>query len=160
MKSTSLNLALLQFPLAWESPEDNICFFERKITEAHSKNPQVDLWVLPEMGSTGFSMGLVKDAQKIGKTSLAFMIDMALKTKSAVSGSTVFEEDSKVFNRFFFVFPDGTYESYDKRHTFSMAGESEVYQKGSAHTIVLFKGFKIFPPVSYTHLTLPTTPYV
>ena len=30
MKSTSLNLALLQFPLAWESPEDNICFFERK----------------------------------------------------------------------------------------------------------------------------------
>ena len=82
------------------------------------------------MWSTGFSMNLVKNARTIGATSLSFMIDMALKTQSAVAGSTVFEEDSKVFNRFFFVFPDGTYESYDKRHTFSMAGESEVYQKG------------------------------
>ncbi|MDA9233466.1 nitrilase family protein, partial [Flavobacteriaceae bacterium] len=108
MKSTSLNLALLQFPLAWESPEDNICFFERKITEVHCQNPQVDLWVLPEMWSTGFSMNLVKNARTIGATSLSFMIDMALKTQSAVAGSTVFEEDSKVFNRFFFVFPDGT----------------------------------------------------
>ncbi|MDB4605129.1 nitrilase family protein [Flavobacteriaceae bacterium] len=149
MKSTLLNLALLQFPLAWESPEDNICFFEKKITQAHSQNSQVDLWVLPEMWSTGFSMNLVKNARTIGANSLSFMIDLALKTQSAVAGSTVFEEDSKVFNRFFFVFPDGTYESYDKRHTFSMAGESEVYQKGTTHSIIQFKGFKIFPQVCY-----------
>ena len=149
MKSTLLNIALLQFPLAWESPEDNKNFFEEKIMAGHTQSPDIDLWVLPEMWSTGFSMNLVKNARNIGATSLSFMIDMAFKTQSAVAGSTVFEEDSKVFNRFFFVFPDGTYESYDKRHTFSMAGESEVYQKGTTHSIIQFKGFKIFPQVCY-----------
>ena len=49
----------MQFPLIWESPEENKRFFEKKITEAHSQNPQVDLWVLPEMWSTGFSMNSV-----------------------------------------------------------------------------------------------------
>jgi len=77
MKSTLLNLAMLQFPLAWESPEDNICFFEKKITQAHSQNSQLDLWVLPEMWSTGFSMNLVKNARTIGANSLSFMIDLA-----------------------------------------------------------------------------------
>jgi predicted amidohydrolase len=90
MKSTLLNLALLQFPLVWESPEENKYFFEEKIMAGHTQSPDIDLWVLPEMWSTGFSMNLVKNARNIGATSLSFMIDMALKTQSAVAGEAPF----------------------------------------------------------------------
>ena len=47
-----LRLALLQSELHWESVEDNLRLFSDQIRRL----PEVDLIVLPEMFSTGFSM--------------------------------------------------------------------------------------------------------
>ena len=149
MPTNELNIALLQYPLSWEAPHENISFFKKVILDPSMQGSLVDLWVLPEMWSTGFSMSLARQATAIGRESLAFMIAMATQTKKAVAGSTVYEQDAQVYNRFFFVFPDGEYVYYDKRHTFSMAGESEVYHRGSSHTIIQYKGFKIFPQICY-----------
>ena len=45
--------------------------------------------------------------------------------------------------------PDGEIETYNKRHTFTLAGEDKVYQAGSEKIIVNYKGWKICPLVCY-----------
>ena len=149
MGNNILKISLLQFPLFWEASTDNIDFFTSQIASLRNKHDMPDLVVLPEMWSTGFSMSLKTQAYRIGNESLAFMIEMAQTYGIAIVGSTVFKEQNATYNRLFFVFPDGEYESYDKRHTFSMAGESEVYDKGKTSLLVHYRGFKICPLICY-----------
>jgi predicted amidohydrolase len=61
----------------------------------------------------------------------------------------VVEENGYYYNRLLFVHPDGVVESYDKRHTFTLAGENEVYSAGTQKLIVNYKGWKICPLICY-----------
>jgi omega-amidase len=149
MDNNQLHLSLLQFPLVWESPEQNILFFETQIRALSLSKTKPDIIILPEMWSTGFSMKLKDTAALMGQLSLSFMIQIAKETQMAIVGSTIFKEGAHSFNRLFFVYPEGHYECYDKRHTFGMAGESEVYNKGDKHLIVHYKGFRICPLICY-----------
>jgi len=45
--------------------------------------------------------------------------------------------------------PDGSYQYYDKRHTFTLAGEHQVYRAGTKRLIVDYRGFRICPMVCY-----------
>jgi predicted amidohydrolase len=45
--------------------------------------------------------------------------------------------------------PDGSFEQYDKRHLFRMAGEHTRYGSGSRRPIVELKGWRILPQVCY-----------
>jgi len=45
--------------------------------------------------------------------------------------------------------PDGTYEYYNKRHTFRMAEENKTYASGDKKLIVELAGWKICPLVCY-----------
>ena len=47
------------------------------------------------------------------------------------------------------VFPNGEFTFYDKRHTFTLAGESKVYSKGEAKIIIEYKGWRICPLICY-----------
>lgn len=69
------------------------------------------------------------------------------KKDAAITGSVVIEEDNRVFNRMLFVFPDGKIVHYDKKHTFTLAGENNVYTAGEKQVIVNYKGWKICPLV-------------
>ncbi|MFQ8807323.1 MAG: hypothetical protein ACLR8Y_22800 [Alistipes indistinctus] len=42
-----------------------------------------------------------------------------------MGGSVATEADGRYYNRFYFVKPDGSYATYDKRHLFSFAGEDK-----------------------------------
>jgi predicted amidohydrolase len=48
-----------------------------------------------------------------------------------------------------FMRPDGTHEFYDKRHTFTLAGEDRVYQRGNRKVVWEFRGFRICPQICY-----------
>lgn len=54
-----------------------------------------------------------------------------------------------VYNRTFFVYPDGHYDTYDKRHLFAYGGESECYTPGTKQTIAEYKGFRIMIATCY-----------
>lgn len=148
-----LSLSLFQQPLVWESPKQNIVYFKgcikAHLTALSKKQQETHVLVLPEMWSTGFSMALVKNAKEIGNLSLDFMVSTAVSYQVAVTGSTIFKNHTGVFNRLFFVYPDGTHLCYDKRHTFGMAGESKVCQNGATPVVIPYKGFKIFPLICY-----------
>ena len=58
----------------------------------------------------------------------------------------------QVFNgyvRFYFVFPDGSFEYYEKRHLFSYSGEDKIYTAGTERKIIDYKGFKILLQVCF-----------
>ncbi len=142
----NIKLAVLQVELEWEDPKKNLELFSEGISRIKQ---QVDLIILPEMFSTGFSMNASGLAEKSNGTTVKWMKDTAKKFKVAIMGSVIIEENGNFYNRLFFVFPDATYKTYDKRHTFTLAKEDETYTAGKERLIVEYKGWKICPLICY-----------
>ncbi|RFN59005.1 amidohydrolase [Marixanthomonas ophiurae] len=146
LNSETLNVTLIQSQLHWENAEENRRMFSEKI---NSISEETDLIILPEMFPTGFSMNASNLAEEINGTTLKWMISEAKKSNAAITGSVIVSEESNFYNRLFFVFPDGNYKIYDKKHTFTLAGEHKTYSKGTERLIVDYKGWKICPLVCY-----------
>ncbi|MBT5098834.1 MAG: nitrilase family protein, partial [Polaribacter sp.] len=108
-----------------------------------------DLVVLPEMFTTGFTMNPKKVAEKMNGETVLWMQKMAKKHQIALIGSLVIEENENYYNRLLFVHPSMKIEIYDKRHSFSLAGENTAYTSGTEKLIVTFKGWKICPFICY-----------
>jgi len=144
--STTLNIALIQTDLYWEDPVSNRKMFEEKIA---SIPDDVDLIVLPEMFTTGFTMQPDNIPLSESKGTVNWMRRMAQDYKVALVGSIIFQEEGKFFNRLYFISSDGVLETYDKKHTFTLAGEDEVYEAGNKKLIFEYKGFKICPMICY-----------
>ena len=135
-----LNIALIQSHLYWEAPQENRTMFEEKID---SISNEVDVIVLPEMFTSGFTMNPENLDASEGIKTVEWMQGQAKKKDAAIVGSMVFQEDDKFFNRLWFVKPDGGLSTYDKRHTFTLAGEDKVYTSGVEKTLIDFRGFRI-----------------
>ena len=144
--SDVLHIALIQSDLAWENPEQNKANFSKKI-EAISK--PVDVIVLPEMFTSGFTMNPSRVAETMQGETIAWMKTWAAKKQAAITGSLVIKEDNNYYNRMVFVRPNGKIDQYDKRHTFTLAGEDKVYTAGSKKIAVDYKGWNICPLVCY-----------
>ena len=141
----SLKIALVQSQLVWENPLENRKQFAIKIASIS----EVDLIVLPEMFSTGFSMNPGNiDREEDAKT-LLWMQSIAKEKGAAITGSILYKKEDKYFNRLFFVYPSGDYHYYNKRHSFSLAGEHAIYTAGKERVIIDYKGFKICPLICY-----------
>lgn len=141
-----LKVVGIQADLAWENPSKNIAFFEEKI---NSLNNDTDLIVLPEMFTTGFTMQPNNVAEKMNGLTVSWMQKIAFNKQTAICGSLVIMEDGKFFNRFIFVYPSGEIKTYNKRHSFTLAGEHEMYTSGSEKIIINYKDWKICPLICY-----------
>lgn len=144
--SQQLTIALIQSQLHWEAPQQNRTMFEEKID---SISNDVDVIVLPEMFTSGFTMNPGNLDASEGIKTVEWMQNQAKKKDAAIVGSMVFQEDDKFFNRLWFVQPDGGLSTYDKRHTFTLAGEDKVYKKGEKKIIEFFRGFSFYPLICY-----------
>lgn len=141
-----LNIALLQANLEWEKIQENLDTFETKIKKL---SQDVDLIFLPEMFTTGFSMNAAELAEPAKGPSFKWMQKMAAEKDAAVTGSIITSEKGHFYNRLYFVFPDGSFEKYDKRHTFTFANEHKTYDSGTERLIVEYNGWRICPLVCY-----------
>ena len=141
-----MKIALFQTSLAWENPTSNRSFIEEYFM---SENEKFDLFILPEMFTTGFTMNPENVAEKMNGETINWMKSLALKKDCAICGSLVIQENNKYYNRFIFVHPSGKIDFYDKRHLFSLAGENDKYSKGTSKLIIEYKGWKICPQVCY-----------
>ena len=142
----NLKTALLQVDLVWEDIEANKKQFEEKIAQL---SDDVDLIILPEMFTTGFSMNAENLAEPSEGPSFEWMQKMASEKDAAVTGSIITSEKGLFYNRLYFVFPDGSSEIYDKKHTFTLAKENETYASGKEKLVVTYKDWKICPLVCY-----------
>jgi len=141
-----LNTAIIQANLAWENIEENLNLFSEKIDFI---DKDVDLIVLPEMFSTSFSMNAENLAEPPQGPAFKWMQKIARKRNVAVTGSVIVKENNNFYNRLYFVFPDTTFKTYDKRHTFSLAKEDQTYTAGNERLIIEYKGWKICPLICY-----------
>jgi omega-amidase len=142
----NLKLALIQTVLHWEDPNANLDHFSGKIralTEA------VDLIVLPEMFTTGFTMEPRRVAERMDGQAIDWMAKQASEHTCVVVGSLVVEDGGQFYNRLIWMPPDGQFNYYDKVHLFSYAGEDKNYTRGNKKLIVNIKGWKFMPQVCY-----------
>ncbi|WP_394974605.1 amidohydrolase [uncultured Croceitalea sp.] len=146
MPKNEIRIALLQTHLLWENPEENRKAFAEKI---ESISPKVDVIIFPEMFTTGFTMNPKDIDEQEGEKTVNWMKSEASKKHTVLIGSIVFREAGKFFNRLLFVQPNGEVHIYDKKHTFTLAGEHEVYEAGNSKLIVDYKGFKFCPLICY-----------
>jgi omega-amidase len=141
-----LKISIIQSDLFWENPDPNLLMFSEKINHIPEKT---DLIVLPEMFTTGFTMNAETLAELENGKTLNWMKDQASKMNCAITGSVIISENKNFYNRLFFVYPTGDYKSYDKRHTFTLAGEHHTFDSGNERLIVDLLGWKICPLICY-----------
>jgi omega-amidase len=141
-----LKIALIQAELVWENPEANLRRFKERIEQVPA---DVDLIVLPEMFTTGFSMAPARLAQRMDGPAVSWMKDRSRKTRAHITGSLIIEEEGRFYNRLIWVTPDDAVYRYDKKHLFRYAGEEEVYTPGDRHLLVTCRGWKIRPFICY-----------
>ena len=141
-----LKVALIQSEIVWENAEQNRINFSAVI---NSIKEDVDLVVLPELFSTGFSMNPEPIAESMEGKTVKWMQALASKKQSAITGSIVTKVDNNYYNRLLFVHPSGEINIYDKKHTFTFAGEDKAFASGTKKLIVDYNGWKICPLVCY-----------
>tara|TARA_R110002072_G_scaffold7503_2_gene40772 strand:+ start:555689 stop:556477 length:789 start_codon:yes stop_codon:yes gene_type:complete len=142
----NLKVTLIQTELHWEDAAANRTMFEEKIKSLTAKT---DLIVLPEMFTTGFTMNAAALAEPNGVDTLKWMQRLSLEKDCAITGSVIVEENGNYYNRLLFVSPEGLLGAYDKKHTFTLAGEHKTYSAGDKRLIVTYKGWRICPLVCY-----------
>ena len=149
-KEPLLHIVGIQSPIIWEDPKANRLAFSESIQGCMKEKADVDLIVLPEVFTTGFSMNSDSiDAWKSGET-IDWMRGLAKKYNAAITGSVAFRfEDGTARNRSLFVKPDGSFEFYDKRHLFTFGKENEHYEGGEARKVVEFRGWRILLQICY-----------
>ena len=140
-----MKITILQQNILWANPTANV----RKADEAINQNPGADLYVLPEMFSTGFCTNPEGIAESTESETLQWMKDKAATTDAAIAGSVAVTEDGKYYNRFYFVKPDGSVTHYDKKHLFTYGGEHLRFTAGEERVVVEWKGVRILLEVCY-----------
>lgn len=144
-----LIVCTLQYDILWENPKGNYA----KIEELLSKiNEPVDLIVLPEMFTTGFSMDAARVAEKHDENKMAtllWMRQMANKYQAIITGSVATEDNGKFYNRLYWVTPSGKYSMYNKKNLFAYAGENKKYTAGKNKLLEEIKGWKILPLICF-----------
>lgn len=141
-----MKTALIQTALLWENPSKNRASVQEKI---NAISQYVDLIVLPEMFTSGFTMNPEKVAETMQGETISWLKEVAKSKNCAITGSLVIEENNNYYNRLVFVVPSGEIQFYDKRHLFTLAGEDKAYTAGKDKIIIEYKGFKICPLICY-----------
>lgn len=143
-----MKISLLQTDIAWGNPSANQIMAE----ELLCRTAKSDVYVLPEMFSTGFATepeGIAEEKD----CSLTWMKKMARTLDAAICGSVATKDTSSATNayrnRFYFVKPDGEYCYYDKRHLFSYGGENLHYTCGNSRVTTEFRGVRFLLQVCY-----------
>ena len=101
------------------------------------------------MFSTGFTMNASEVAETMKGETVIWMKSIANSKNSAIVGSLIIEKNNHFYNRLLFVHPSGKIDNYDKKHTFTLAGEDKVFTAGTDKIIIDFKGWKICPLICY-----------
>ena len=139
-----MRVTILQRDIVWGEPAANI----ERADKAISANAGADLYILPEMFSTGFCTLPEGIAESEG-LSLEWLKAKAAAMNAAIAGSVATEEQGKYYNRFYFVKPDGSVEYYDKRHLFTYGGEHNHYTAGDKRVVVEWRGVRILLEICY-----------
>lgn len=141
-----MKITLIQDTIHWADKTANLQRTEKQLAELAGKT---NLVVLPEMFTTGFCTDQLELAETMEGETVHTLQKWAQTYNLAITGSFIANENDKIFNRGFFVFPDGKIETADKRHLFSIGGEDLYFSTGAKKLIINYCGFNIRLLVCY-----------
>lgn len=139
-----MKISLIQFDIVSNNPEANLVSIEKMISDL----PMCDLIILPESFNTGFLPGDTAKAVESANETLLWMRGIASERGCAVCGGLLEGEGDKVFNRLYFITPDGEKQIYNKRHLF-LGDEKECITQGSMRVVVPYKDWRINLQICY-----------
>lgn len=144
------HLALIQPSFVWGDVQANLVAFNKRMLRCEHS----DLIILPELFASGCDMRK-KDPELSLKAKeevashfaeiLEKMKSWSAHTQALVIGSTIYKEEGKYYNRLLAVFPDGSYQYYDKHNCF----KKEIYTPGDKQLILSWKGHRIATYICY-----------
>ena len=140
-----MKVTILQRDIEWANPVLNV----QRTEEAINRNAGADLYILPEMFSTGFCTQPEGIAESCDSDTLKWMKRKATEIDAAIAGSVAVEQEGKYYNRFYFVKPDGSVTYYDKKHLFTYGGEHLRFTAGDERVVVEWRGVRILLEVCY-----------
>lgn len=140
-----MKVSILQRDIVWAMPAENVM----RTNQVIDRLPKSDLYVLPEMFSTGFATQPEGIAESNNSDTLLWMKQKAAQLDAAIVGSIAVKEGEQYFNRMYFVKPDGNVTVYNKRHLFTYSGEDKHFTCGENRIVVSFRGFRFLLEVCY-----------
>ena len=141
-----LTITMLQMDLEWQNPVANMNVANQLIADVEEAS---DLFILPEMFNTGFTLEAAANAETMDGPTVTWMQELSQRTQTAVCGSLIINDEGKHYNRMVWVLNDGTLGHYDKRHLFRMGGEDEGFSAGNKRCIFNIGEWRIFPQICY-----------
>jgi len=145
-RASTLNITLVQADLHWEDRQANLDMLSAMLSAPGEK---MEVVVLPEMFSTGFSMHPQQLAEKMDGPTIQWMKKQSAARGIILTGSLIAEENGNFYNRLVWMLPNGEYGYYDKRHLFGYAGEDKAYTPGKKRLIASVKGWKLNLQICY-----------
>lgn len=142
-----MKIALIQSEIVWGNELANR---QRIDTLLEKAQKGAELYVLPEMFSTGFATSETDAIEEEPSRTLDWMKSKAAELDAALCGSIALRlGDGRCVNRMYFVYPDGRCVHYDKRHLFTYGGEHRRFSGGEQRVIVEYKGIRFLLAVCY-----------
>lgn len=138
-----MKAVFVQTDIVWADPCANL----HALDVLFESLQPADLYVLPEMFTTGFATEPEGIAETDG-TGLEWMRRKAAELDCAIAGSIATEEGGRFYNRFYFVAPDCEYH-YDKHHLFTYSGEHLKYTAGREKLSFEWRGVRFRAIVCY-----------
>jgi omega-amidase len=141
MSKDSLQVALCQFDVVWNTPLTNF-----SIIEELSVGIEADLLVLPEMFSSGFVVNPKELADPLAiKTMKWLSVNSAKKT---ILGTTAIKRGEIFYNSLLVYSSEKEIVTYNKAHTF-VGQEAANFQKGNEQASFMLKDWKISVNICY-----------
>lgn len=135
-----LRVTTVQADIVWEDKEKNLNYFYSLISPLKNKS---DLVILPESFSTGFSMNAVHLAEDIQGKTILTVKKWAKELNLAICGSFIAQENDLLYNKGFFITPEGDSYYYNKRHLFRMGEENTIFSMGTSYSVIPYKNWNI-----------------
>lgn len=141
-----LRVAIVQGDTRWHDPAGNREMYGELVGQV---GRPVDLVVLPETFTSGFTNETAGNAEGPDGETMRWMAELARVTGAVVTGSVVVRDGERHFNRLVWMRPDGSHARYDKKHLFRYAGEHRRYTPGGARVVLEVRGWRVLPQICY-----------
>ena len=142
----NLNIAYIQADLKWEDKQANLEHFSQLLEQVQVGT---DIILLPETFTTAFPVDTSRFAETEDGITMQWLKHQAQAKNAVICATFAMNVEGHYYNSLVWMRPDGTYERYYKRHTFTMGGEDKFVERGNHQLIVKLKGWHIKPMVCY-----------
>ena len=149
----TLKIACIQSDIIARDPEANFRHLDAIFEKVQNDR---DIIILPETFTTGFPAEPELFAEDENGPTMTWLRDKAKERGCVICGSFITSfmshrrqiETESYHNTLVWMNPDGSYHTYEKRHTFSMGGEKDL-SNGERQITIDYKGWRIRPFVCY-----------